>query len=248
MDNQTAKEILSVYRPGGEDAADPLFKDALLQCEKDPAMRAWFDEQRAFDTRIASALETIRAPESGKRAILALAETGQAEGTHTQGFWRRQASWLALAACLALAFFGAVALFQTQQDVRADSPASLTEMISSAMPLEFRHPDPGRLLDWLKERGAPVSTALASKITGTPAAGCRIFKTHNGGAVSLVCLEVDRQLVHVFIYDDKARRQFEGPMDNWWQEEGYNLIAKENGGQLIAYATRAAPGSVAHLL
>lgn len=67
MDNTTAKEILSAYRPGGEDANDPFFREALAQCEHDPAMKRWFYEQRVFDERVAASLQNIRAPESGKR-------------------------------------------------------------------------------------------------------------------------------------------------------------------------------------
>ena len=116
------------------------------------------------------------------------------------------------------------------------------------MPLEYEHSDSARVLNWLEERGAPVSASLASKITTIPAAGCRIFKMPDGGTVSLICLKVDRELVHVFVYDGQARKHFRGPIDNWWQEEGYNLIATRKGEQLVAYATRAAPDTVGYLL
>ena len=74
MDNQTAKKILSAYRPDGTDATDPVFQDALAQCERDPQMRA------------------------------------------------------------------------------------------SAMPLEYEHSDSARVLNWLEERGAPVSASRGSEV------------------------------------------------------------------------------------
>ena len=257
MDNQTAKEILSAFRPGGEDATDPIFKEALDQCENDPAMQAWFAEQRTFDERITSALQTIHAPESGKRAILEIAQAGQSADTSNaintpdtthRSFWQRHTTWLSVAASLAIAFIATVSVLQPQNEFRGQSTGGLRQMVAAALPLEFRHTDTNEVFNWLSKQGAPVAETLASKITDTPAAGCRIFNPPTGGKISLVCLEVDRQLVHVFIYDDVARLQYEGSVDNWWQEEGYNLIAKRNGAQLIAYATRADPSAVAHLL
>ena len=126
-------------------------------------------------------------------------------------------------------------------------PPGLTDMVAAAMPLEFRHRDITRVLEWLEARGAPVPATLASKITAIPSAGCRIFNMPGGGTVSLICLEVERQLVHLFIYDSEARRHFKGPLNDWLQESGYNLIAKSTDGQLVAYASRAAPDSISHL-
>ncbi len=248
MDNQTAKEILSAYRPGGEDATDPLFKDALAQCERDPHMRIWFAEQRAFDERIESALQSIRAPESGKHAILALSRAEQGSAPKKRSFGLRRRARMALAACLLVAFVSVVSIQSIHPENQTSSPRELTEMVASAMPLEFRHADSARVLDWLKERGAPVSPALASKITAIPAAGCRIFEMPDGGKVSLICLQIDRELVHVFVYDEKAREHFKGQIDDWWREDGYNLIATQQNDQLIAYATRAEPGRIGHLL
>jgi len=45
MDNPTAKEILSLYRPNGADARDPLFREALDQCKRDPGLAAWLNDQ-----------------------------------------------------------------------------------------------------------------------------------------------------------------------------------------------------------
>jgi len=248
MDNRTAKEILSAYRPGGEDANDPFFHEALAQCEHDPAIKRWFEEQRVFDERIAASLERIRAPESGKRTILALAETESTSPSTEPSFWRHRGAWYALAAALAIAFVSTAGILRTQAPVSHAPAQSLTEMVATAMPLEFRHADTSRVLDWLYDRGAPVSAVLASKITGTPSAGCRIFTTPEGGTVSLVCLEVDRQLVHVFTYDQQAANYFKEPLNRWWRENGYNLIATENAGQLVAIATRASPKTVQHIL
>jgi hypothetical protein len=132
--------------------------------------------------------------------------------------------------------------------VHASAPTKLTDWIAQAMPLEFRHENTHAILAWLAERNAPVIDGLPTEWTGTPAAGCRIFKDPRGGTVSLVCLRIDRQLVHVFIFDPEAAENFDGPRDQWWQEADYNLITQKRGNQLVAIATRSQPDAVTHLL
>ena len=44
MNNQEAKFILGAYRPGGRDAVDPMFSEALAQAGRDPELRAWFEK------------------------------------------------------------------------------------------------------------------------------------------------------------------------------------------------------------
>ena len=58
MDNEQAKLILQAYRPGGEDAEDPFFSEALDRARLDPELAKWFAEQRAFDEAMRKALQT----------------------------------------------------------------------------------------------------------------------------------------------------------------------------------------------
>lgn len=49
MNNDEAKFLLSAYRPGGRDAADPSVAAALDQAKRDPALASWFERQQAHD-------------------------------------------------------------------------------------------------------------------------------------------------------------------------------------------------------
>lgn len=53
MSNNGAKFILSAYRPGGRDAADPAMAKALAQAKGDPALGAWFVREQAHDAAVA---------------------------------------------------------------------------------------------------------------------------------------------------------------------------------------------------
>jgi len=69
MNRHQAKEILQSYRPGGGDAGDPAFAEALEMTKHDAELRRWFDEQQTFDRKIAGALQT-KAPALYERKFL----------------------------------------------------------------------------------------------------------------------------------------------------------------------------------
>src|SRR5260370_29343839 len=73
MNNQEAKLILKAYRPGGQDAADPLVTEALEQARRDPVLQAWFAEEQAVDSCVQAKLRTaVVAPLELKGRLLAL--------------------------------------------------------------------------------------------------------------------------------------------------------------------------------
>ena len=85
MNQDEAKAILQAYRPGGKDAGDPYFAEALALAQKDPELNAWFGEQQAFDARISGSLQQVRVPSRLKAEILAQNKT---EPVSFSGWWR----------------------------------------------------------------------------------------------------------------------------------------------------------------
>lgn len=72
MNNQEAKWILQACRPGGRDDPDPMFAEALEQVRRDPELREWFVEERAFDSHVHDKLQqAITVPSGLKAALLA---------------------------------------------------------------------------------------------------------------------------------------------------------------------------------
>lgn len=71
MNNESAKEILSAYRPDGSDAQNEIFKQALEQCQRDPELRAWFTDQIQIDASMVRGLRDIHihSPEEAKQAM-----------------------------------------------------------------------------------------------------------------------------------------------------------------------------------
>ncbi|MBV9492575.1 MAG: hypothetical protein JO069_23020, partial [Verrucomicrobia bacterium] len=97
MDNETAKTILSAYRPDGADAQDPVFADALEQARRDPQLARWFEEQRVLDQTLFQALKRVEAPVSAQQLLVGQISTAKARNP-----WQRWAPLLALAALVVI--------------------------------------------------------------------------------------------------------------------------------------------------
>lgn len=97
MTNEEAKFILRAYRPNGVDAQDPVFAEALDQANRDPALRAWLEQEQALDRLTAAKLGELAPPRDLRAAILAGARVSQPRRRWTGGPW-----WLAAAAVLAV--------------------------------------------------------------------------------------------------------------------------------------------------
>ncbi|HTZ20115.1 MAG TPA: hypothetical protein VMC06_04465 [Opitutaceae bacterium] len=99
MNNDEAKFRLRAYRPGGQDAGDAAFGEALAQAERDPALRTWFAREQAFDATVTARVRAIAPPPGLREAILAGARV-----TPRRTSWISPAWWWAIAAVIVVAF------------------------------------------------------------------------------------------------------------------------------------------------
>ncbi len=81
MNRDEAKLILQSYRPGGQDAADPYFAEALALAKTDAELAAWFAAEQKFDARVSSGLKQVEAPAQLKKEILALQKSSSRKET-----------------------------------------------------------------------------------------------------------------------------------------------------------------------
>ncbi len=102
MNNDEAKFILGAYRPDGRDATDPQFGEALAQAERDPELRRWLENQRAFDRAVSERLGAVPPPAGLRESILAGSRVSQPRRT----WWANPAWWAAAAAVMVLAIVG----------------------------------------------------------------------------------------------------------------------------------------------
>lgn len=108
MNNDEAKFILAAYRPGGQDATDPLFAEPLSQARRDPDLKVWFKSQLAFDSAVAARLREVQPPAGLRDLILAGVRVSRRERT-----WPRRWHWFAAAAMLAIGLSVLVAVVRS---------------------------------------------------------------------------------------------------------------------------------------
>lgn len=225
MRNEEAKQILSAYRPSGEDAADPVFERALEQARRDPELSAWFKHERERDAELAQVFQNLPVPEEGKHSLLTLARVKPADKKRT--FW----GWsLALAACFAL-LLGVTALLspslRTAPELALHKNGSLgapelLELAHAAAPLDYHENSVPELRAWLTGRGAPAPATLSGALSSLPAIGCRVFSGDDGTGLSLLCLKKGGELVHLFVAEGQARDALAMAEEEWVQVDGWN--------------------------
>lgn len=89
MNEQKTKWMLQAYRPGGQDAANPVFAEALEKVGKHPELQEWFRKERIFDLHVRTKLhDAIPMPSTLKANLLTLRKVA----TRTPG--RRYPTWL----------------------------------------------------------------------------------------------------------------------------------------------------------
>ena len=209
MDNEQAKLILQAYRPGGEDADDPFFSEALEQARVDPDLAKWFAEQRAFDEAMHRALQE-RIPPAGLRDSIVLAKKISALPRHqaSRPFWQRPGV-MALAASIILLSAVAV-LIRQGADHYLGQPMTIAAFTNEVLDLKERislgkmSSKPAELRAWLAERGAPSDFELPRGLRDAHGLGCQSY-TIGGVKVSLLCFMLgEDQFAHLFVVDSDA--------------------------------------------
>jgi hypothetical protein len=120
MDNQEAKFILRAYRPGGADASNPAFAEALEQARKDPSLSDWLQREQALDRAVAEKLRARTPPAGLREAIL----TGAKMSAPRKVWWHRP-GWIGLAASFFVVFGLAFLWPRSESQVDFERLASL---------------------------------------------------------------------------------------------------------------------------
>lgn len=210
MDNEQSKLILQAYRPGGEDAGDPFFTEALEQARRDPALGRWMAEQRAFDDSMRAALQAEPTPPGLRDAIRLARKVAVFPQRAHRPVWQRP-GLLALAATI-IAILAVTAFLVPQAGHKAAAPMSVASFTKQALDLKESgkislgkmSSDPAEIRAWLAEHGAPSNFELPPGLRNVPGLGCQSY-TMDGTKVSLICFILGKEeVVHLFVVDKAA--------------------------------------------
>jgi hypothetical protein len=202
MNNEEAKLILQAYRPGGQDANDPRFGEALEQAQRDPELARWFANEQALETRISAKLKSALAtPAHLKSQLLA-----QQKIIRPTVRWQRPVVRLALAACLALLVTSAAVWLSSGRAAGfARYRSEMAEFAATKLDrLDLMSRDVAEVRRWLAQRESHGDLVLPAGLDGRPSLGCRLLDWQ-GHKVSLICFELkNRQVAHLLVVDSGA--------------------------------------------
>jgi len=206
MTRDEAKAILQVWRPGGEDAEDPRFAEALKAVEQDAELARWFAEQKAFDGAMAAQVQTLPVPRNLKASLLAQQPAVRVP------FWQRDLlpllqrpalRWALAASVAGLCVAGSWAAMRHPSRF-ADYRRDLTEEAWDANPhVELRTSDLKTITHWLAERGMRAELVIPSALRDMNILGCRVLKWRGHSVVGL-CLSDGVRHNHLFVADQIA--------------------------------------------
>jgi hypothetical protein len=200
MDNREAKFILSAYRPGGQDADDPRFAEALGQTRDDPVLEHWFRDAVAFDTHVAEKLQSLPPPSDLRQSILAGIRMSDA----TQ--WQfRFLHWAIAATLIVAAIFGMFVLRERAQtrlsDWQVRTLAAVSSLVEGKTTFDARSPNAAELIQWLRDNRAPAADRLPRPLETLTTIGCKTF-FWNDKPVSVICFAgQDGSVVHLIVTD-----------------------------------------------
>ncbi|HEY3931775.1 MAG TPA: hypothetical protein VGM58_05340 [Verrucomicrobiae bacterium] len=194
MNREEAKLILQSYRPGGQDAGDPQFAEALALAKSDVELAAWFADQQKFDTFASRKLKSVAVPPDLKAKILADAIPAWQKIVELpapawwQNLFRSPVSW-AVAAIVVI--YLSLAIFLKPQENSARFADYSAQMVSAAVNdtnhVDIENSDMKQVVAWLGEHHGENKFVLPVALNGkTGLVGCRVLDWH-GQRVSMLC-------------------------------------------------------------
>jgi len=245
MDNREAKFILNVYRPGGQDASDPRFSEALDRARRDPILECWFSESIAFDTAMTEKFSAIEVPPDLRENILAGVKVSRPLRSPF-------IKWAIAAALISMAIFGSLIWHAARPAHLAGWQSQALDVVSSLVrnesSFDAQSHNADQLLAWLRANHAPAAQKLPGNLGKLESIGCKTF-SWNGIPVSVICfMRPDGGLVHLVsanVPTSSARRPKTAPgfvrQGEWatvtWREGDttYMLALEGSRDQLRSY-------------
>lgn len=236
MTTAEARALLSIYRPGIDDAADPRFAEALALAQRDPELAAWLAQEQATDAALREKLGSMPVPPDLKAKLLALDRVVTPEPNRWRQFWLPALAGAAAAAVITLlavwACLRPATTPSTSPRVVQETPAptplppgvqpetldhyreEMVSFVQVAPSLEYESRDVDKLRDYLRREQSPADMVVPTGLANLPSKGCRTL-SFRGKPVALICFaRKNGQLVHLLAVDQSVVAPFPGTREN----------------------------------
>lgn len=185
MNQQEAKEILLLYRPGVDDQ-DPEFTEALALSKTDAELGRWLEEQLAVRKALQRRFQEIPVPAGLKEQILSERKSHLIPLTPL----KRRTALLATAMAGALLVLGVSSVFFRPQkpDTLAEFRGRMAEIVLRIYPkMDLETNDLSQIRQFMAKNQAP-SYELPAALQKASGTGCTILKWRNH-PVSMICFK-----------------------------------------------------------
>jgi hypothetical protein len=241
MDNREAKFILSAYRPGGQDANDPCFSEAIEQARRDPMLDQWFRDSVVFDAAVAQKFCATKAPADLRENILV--------GVKVSRPWRWPTpviAWAIAAALVMAATVGSLLLRETTKPRLAGWQTEALHTVSSLLngraAFDAQSRTGADLISWLQANRAPAAERLPKNVANLESLGCKTF-LWNEELVSVICFKrSDGGLIHLIAKNASApsdRTLKRGP--EFVKQGGWTTATWRDGDKIYMLALEGSP-------
>lgn len=237
MNNDEAKFILSAYRPGGEDASDARFAEALAQAERDPELTAWFEDARHFDGALSEAVQTIPLPPELRASIVAGGKISRPRWSPTRRNFLALAAGIVLLAALAGVWFQQrapqLALWQR------DALAFIEVLGRDEASFDMQNKDVAVLQDWLQAQHAPAPASLPAALRNMPSLGCKTIDSA-GRAVTIICFKMETgEVIHLAVTNPESSARTQATAPRFVEEDGWRTASWTESDHAYMLATKA---------
>ena len=193
MTQQEAKRILSVYRPGTADDNDPYFAEGLAYVERQPGLRAWFENHCAVQRALRARFRQVSVPEGLKEQIISEHRSWVA---HQR--WRRPAALVAVAAAIAMVIAVAALLLEpvappTDKADLATFCSRMGRAVLGQYTMSLETNDMHQIRAYLAQDHAPADYQLTKALNKTELIGCGVLGWQ-GKLVSMICFHSGKPL------------------------------------------------------
>ncbi|HEY4245741.1 MAG TPA: hypothetical protein VGM64_02730 [Lacunisphaera sp.] len=193
MNHHEAKFLLRARRPGGADAKDPVFAEALAETERDPTLRAWLESEAAFDRAMAAKLREIQPPPGLHDAILAGSRASQRQPAS----WWKKPAWLAVAASIAIILTLTRRFSGSDSSTQAFASYALQDLAVNSADHANHRPEVASLAARFTNTSLPLPGNVRVDAAELRRLGCRTLN-FAGHEVFEICFKRDGHWYHLY--------------------------------------------------
>ena len=192
MNLNEAKTILSLYRPGAGDEADPQIAGAMALAKKDPELARWFEEHCARQIALRAKFRQITVPEGLKEQIISEQAARRKAAVHQRMALAAVAVAIVVLTIISLEVFHPFRERYRPDDYRfATYRTRMVDLALRGYNMDLATNTAAPIVAYLSRSQAPADFELPASLQKVALTGCAVTEWHNRKG-ALICFHTSR--------------------------------------------------------